>query len=78
MRLTERNTWPLWKCIKAENQGNFIEAVWKKFGIDLLKGDKPGKPITYSDVPVDIESLEEIDHLMRQKPRYKSKVWQCG
>ena len=68
-------TWPLWQCIKAESQAQFIEDVWEKFGIDLLKEDKPTAFITYSGK---IEGIEEIDKLIREKPRYKGKVWFGG
>lgn len=68
-------TWPLWKCIKAEKQAQFIQDIWDKFGIDLLKEDKPGTSVTYLGK---IESLEEIDQLIRKRPRYKGKVWFGG
>ena len=64
---TDRSTWPLWQCISIEKQAQFIQDVWDKFGIDLLKEDKPGDSVTYRGK---IESLEEIDQLMRKPPEY--------
>ncbi len=55
-------TWPFWKLIRPDKQAQFIQDVWDKYHIDLLKGDKIGPAITYSG---DIESPEEIDRLMK-------------
>lgn len=68
---TERATWPLWQCISPEKQAQFIQDVWDKYGIDLLKDYKPGAPITHPGKFGNIENPEEIDRLMRQKPQYR-------
>ena len=64
-------TWPFLKCIRDESLGQFIEDVWEKFGIDLLKEDKPGAPVTYSCQVEDEEDTEEIDKLMRVPTKWK-------
>lgn len=68
MPKANRATWPLWKCISPEKQAQFIQDVWDKYHIDLLKDDKPSASVTYSGK---IESLEEISQIMRQKPVYR-------
>ncbi len=39
-------TWPFWKLIRPDKQAQFIQDVWDKYHIDLLKGDKIGPAIT--------------------------------
>jgi len=70
--MPERDTWPLWKCLNAKSLAQFIQDVWDKYGIDLLKEDKLGPSVTYKG---QIESLEEIDKLIRQKPKYREVKW---
>ena len=65
--VTETPVWPLWKCIRPEKQAQFLQDIWEKFGIDLLKEDKPVVPVTYSGK---LEDIDEIDHLMRQTKRH--------
>jgi len=66
---TERNTWPLWQCLKAESLAMLIQYQWKHYGtkLDLLV-----------DRYKELESLPEIDRLMRERPRYRGKVWFGG
>ena len=61
-------TWPLWQCLPDKAVVDLILYQWKHYGLklDLL-----------TDIYRDLESLEEIDRLMRQRPRYLSKAW-CG
>lgn len=68
-------TWPLWKCMQPDKQAQFIQDIWDKFGVDLLKEDKPTASVTYSGK---IESLEEIDKLMKIPTHPKGKVWFGG
>jgi len=58
---TEVNTWPLWMCLKPEQLALLIMYQWKHYGLklDLM-----------IDIYTDIESLEEIDQLMREPPEY--------
>lgn len=62
-------TWPLWQCLKANQLAMLIQLQWNLYGLklDLL-----------SDLYKDVESLEEIDRLMRKPPRYRGKVWFGG
>jgi len=76
-------TWQLWQClpdgkpcrqngwqsVPCERLIKLIQLQWKQFGLklDLL-----------TDIYRDVESLEEIDRLMRQRPCYKGKVWRGG
>lgn len=59
-------TWPLWQCISRESLAKLIIYQWDHYGLklDLL-----------TDMYRDVESLDEIDRLMRQRPRYRGKVW---
>ena len=63
------NTWPLWECIETESLAKLRQLQEDTYGtrLDLL-----------ADIYRDVESLEEIDRLMRQRPRYTGKVWQGG
>jgi len=63
---TQRQTWPLWQCLKAEALAALIIYQWEHYGLklDLL-----------ADIYRDVEGLEEIDRLMRKPPEYKGKVW---
>ena len=62
-------TWPLWQCIPVKALADLIQLQWKTYGtkLDLL-----------AHIYRDVESLEEIDQLMRQLPRYRGKVWRGG
>jgi len=66
---TERNTWPLWRCLSATSLAMLIQYQWKHYGtkLDLLV-----------DRYKELESLPEIDRLMRERPRYRGKVWFGG
>jgi len=58
----EVQTWPLWMCISREALIKLIMYQWQIYGtrLDLL-------------LDIEWESLQEIDYLMRQKPRYRGK-----
>jgi len=64
--MDRRNTWPLWECIPAQALAKLALFQWNKYGLklDLLV-----------DAFRDVEGIEEIDRLMRDKPQYKGKVW---
>lgn len=66
---TERETWPLYQCLKPQCLAKLILYQWDKFGLklDLMV-----------DIYRDAESIEEIDQLMRERPRWKGKVWFGG
>lgn len=53
---------PIHQCVRREHLARLALYQWKIYGtvLECLKG---------TDVYDDIESLEEIDRLMRQRPR---------
>lgn len=51
-------TWALWECLKAKNQLTALIALQRE--LDLQ-----------TDTYKDLESLSEINHLIREKPSYK-------
>lgn len=61
-----RTTWPLFWCLKPEAQALLMKYQWDNHGFRLQV------PPLSDDGHIDtkIESPEEIDKLMRQKPRY--------
>lgn len=64
--MIERTTWPLWQCIPVKSLADLIQLQWIVYGrkLDLLR-----------DLYRDVEDIEEIGRLMRQRPRYIGKVW---
>ena len=67
--MIERTTWPLWQCLESQVLAKLINLQWKLYGLklDLL-----------TDIYRDIESLEEIDRLMKIPTHPKGKVWFGG
>ena len=63
---TDRATWPLGFVISREELAKLMQLQWKTYGtkLDLLTDD-PYK---------EVESAEEIDHLIRQKPVYRRAI----
>lgn len=57
----ERATWPLWECLPDKEIVKLIILQWDNYGTKLH---------LMTDVYKDVEDLEEIDRLMRQKPVY--------
>jgi len=56
-----RLTCPIWECLKPEQLAKLILVQWKLYGTKLKCLER--------DPEYNIESLEEIDRLMRQRPR---------
>jgi len=56
-----RLTCPIWECLKPEQLAKLIMLQWKLYGTRLELLTRPD----YSG----IEPLEEIDRLMRQRPK---------
>jgi len=52
---------PIWECLKPEQLAKLILVQWKLYGTKLKCLEK--------DPEYTIESLEEIDRLMRQRPK---------
>lgn len=56
--MTERTTWPLWECLSPASLKLIKDFQWQEHGLKLeLLRDR------YSE----LEGLEEIDHLIRDK-----------
>lgn len=63
--VSERTTWPLWECLQLESLVKLIQYQWDNYGLKLE---------LLIDIYREMESLEEIDRLMRQKPHYPKGV----
>lgn len=72
--ISQRATWPLFWCLSAETQALLMKYQFDKYGFRLVIPPRPSD--THSDTA--IESPEEIDRLIRQRPHYKGKVWSGG
>lgn len=69
-----RVTWPLFWCLKPEDQAKLMQYHWDNFGTRM---DIPPAP----DMPSDdwkivlCETPEELARLMRERPHLKGKGW---
>ena len=57
--------WPLFWCISQEARVALMKYQWEHFGLRLNIPPEPFTPVSFS---TQLESLEEIDRMMRQKP----------
>ena len=65
--LIQRTTWPLWDCISPESLVALIKFQWENYGLKLT---------LLTDAFRELESLKEIDRIMRQRPHYpKGAKW---
>jgi len=64
--LSNHVTWPLWQCLSGEALVSLIQYQWKTYGLKLE---------LLSDAFREVESREEINQLMRQKPHPKGGRW---
>lgn len=66
-----RNTWPLWQCLEPQVLAKLVAFQWKHYRtkLDLLTG-----PRANIHIDTQIESLEEIDRLMRTPPEHPKRV----
>ena len=62
----EKNTWPLWQCLRPEALSHLARLQRKKYRKGLNLPDDPYR---------DVESLEEIDRLMRKPSHYREVQW---
>ena len=67
---SNRTTWPLFWCLSVESHAALMKFQLDKYGQHLVIPPLP------KDVRIDtkLKSLEEIDRLMRRKPRYPKGV----
>jgi len=56
----------LWHCLKLGDQQKLVEYYELQFGKKFIPPERGDQPIQWE---TKIEDLEEIDKLMRQKPR---------
>ena len=63
--LVERTTWPLWEYLSNEALVALIKFQWENYGLklDLM-----------TDAFREIESLDEIQRIMVQRPRYMKEA----
>lgn len=64
--MDRRNIWPLWQCIPVEALAKLTLFQWREYGLKLE---------LLTDAFRDVEGIQEIGRLMRDKPQYKGKVW---
>lgn len=69
-------TWPLWQIVKAKSVGDLVNLQWSLYGTKLDLTTKPPQQLV--SVIGDVEELEEIDKLIKEKPVYGGKGWQGG
>lgn len=68
--LSERTTWPLFWCLKPKDQTKLKQWQWDNYGFRL---EIP--PLTSdTHIVTVLESPEEIDRIIRQKPHYPKGV----
>lgn len=66
-RIGKTNYWPLWTCLPVESLVALCKYQWDKYGLRL-------DLITSKDMyQLDLEPIEEIDKLMRQKPKTRAR-----
>ena len=63
--MSKHVTWPVWQCLSAEALVKLIQYQWEVHGLKLE---------LLSDAFREVEDVEEIDRLMRQKPHYPKGV----
>lgn len=64
-QLEPRGTWPLFWCLKPEDQAKLMQFQWDNHG-DKLEIPAPGRTSEAAWQAVMLENSEEIDRLMRQ------------
>ncbi len=65
-----RIEWPLHECISAKALVELAQYQWLNYGtrLDIFSGDADYTEQSF------VESLSEIDHLMRQAPKHQKRV----
>jgi len=66
-RIGKTNYWPLWTCISVESLVALAQYQWDNYGtkLDILTDHDTYFP--------ELEPIEEIDKLMRQKPKTRAR-----
>ncbi len=60
--MSNRTTWPLWQCLSGEVLVLLIQYQWRHYGLKLE---------LLSDAFREVESIEEIDRLMRKPTKWR-------
>lgn len=68
--MNKTHVWPLFWCLSAETQAKLMQYQWDNYGLPL---EIPKQASDTHVAPV-LESPEEIDRLMRQRPRRPRRV----
>ena len=65
-----RETWPLWECLSARSLVELAQYQWRNYGtkLDVIAGAQDYTEQFF------VESLAEIDQLMRQAPKSPKRV----
>jgi len=61
-------SYPIWWCLSAENQAKLMQFQWDNFGYYL---EIPPLPVGSIE---NIESLEEIDKIIRKPPKSQKRI----
>ena len=73
-QLEPRSKWPLFWCLKPEDQAKLMQYQWDNYGGDKLEIPAPMRTSEAAWQSVMLENSDEIDRLMRQAPNPKRKV----
>lgn len=65
-----RTTWSLFWCISAQSQAKLMQYHWDNYGFRLEIPSLPGD----FHYDTELEPLEELERLMRQKPHHPKRV----
>ncbi len=67
-RLGKTNYWQLWACISTDSLVKLANYQWEHYGtrLDIITGHDTYQP--------DLEPVEEIDKIMRWRPRHPARV----
>ena len=66
-RIGRVNYWQLWTCLPIESLIKLAQYQWDNYGtrLDIIGGQDLYRP--------ELEPIEEIDKIMRQKPKTKAR-----
>ncbi len=67
MKKIPKNEWPLGELISTESLVSLMKYQWETYGTKLDIVIEQRNPV---EVETEIEPVEEIDKLIRERPRY--------
>ena len=65
--------WPLFWCLKAEQQAKLMQFYYDKYG-EILNIPKPTQTSNGVWQSVQLENLEEIERIMKRPPKHQKRV----